>query len=170
MARERATNQQPGCVTKETREEDGLPMVTQQTGGVAEQPVHQKLPEWMENPRLVNTDLSEGSATLDSVLLPGQVMDNLQAMGCSSLFPVQVSHCTSLSLSHPSPPPLSLTECYTNWLQAQVLAELMGAPSGLPPPDICVSAPTGCGKTLCYVVPTVTALLNCVVRQVCAEF
>ena len=98
MARERATNQQPGRVTKETGEEEGLPMVTQQTGGVAQQPVHQKLPEWMENPRLVNSDLSEGSATLDSVLLPGQVMDNLQAMGCSSLFPVQVS-TAPLSLS-----------------------------------------------------------------------
>ena len=32
--------------------------------------------------------------------------------------------------------------------------------------DVCVCAPTGCGKTLCYAVPIVAALLDRVVTQV----
>ena len=51
-------------------------------------------------------------------------------------------------------------------LQLDVLSYLTAPSSPLPPRDVLVSAPTGCGKTLCYVVPIVTALLDCVVRQV----
>ena len=43
---------------------------------------------------------------------------------------------------------------------------LLTSPTGLPPRDVCVCAPTGCGKTLCYVIPIVSALLNRTVCQV----
>ena len=39
--------------------------------------------------------------------------------------------------------------------------------NGITPSDVCVCAPTGCGKTLCYVVPIISALLKKVVCQVC---
>ena len=53
------------------------------------------------------------------------------------------------------------------FIQLKVIPEILsGISSSLPPRDVCVSAPTGCGKTLCYVVPMVTALLKCGVHQV----
>ena len=58
--------------------------------------------------------------------------------------------------------------------QAHVIPELLSSShgplltgrGGAAPRDVFVCAPTGCGKTLCYVLPIVSALLNRVVCQV----
>ncbi|CAI8045844.1 ATP-dependent RNA helicase DDX51 [Geodia barretti] len=140
LARERAALRKPSrednSVAVDVKEE--LPMVTQAVSGMTSAAVHHKLPDWISSPRLVSADIADDSAPLDSLALPDVVSGNLRDMGCSTFFPVQLD----------------------------VLSYLTAPSSPLPPRDVLVSAPTGCGKTLCYVVPIVTALLDCVVRQV----
>ena len=133
------------AVAMETNEEDGeegLPMVTQTAAGPASAVVHQKLPDWISRAILVSADIPSDSEPLHSLPLPNVVAANLRGMGYTTFFPVQ----------------------------KEVLSYLISRSSSLPPRDILVSAPTGCGKTLCYVVPIVTALLDCIVRQVCTLY
>ena len=83
------------------------------------------------------------------------IVRNLARLGVSQLFPVQVqcSLCGCLV-------------CY-HWLwQAHVIPELIFSARADFPRDVVVCAPTGCGKTLAYVVPVVSALMNRVVCQV----
>ena len=51
-------------------------------------------------------------------------------------------------------------------LLCSLVGPLLTSPAGVVPQDMCVCAPTGCGKTLCYVVPIVTALWNAAPHQV----
>ena len=51
-------------------------------------------------------------------------------------------------------------------LMSSLQGPLMTSANGTAPGDLCVCAPTGCGKTLCYVVPIVSALMERVVCQV----
>ena len=51
-------------------------------------------------------------------------------------------------------------------LLCSLVGPLLTSPGGVVPQDVCVCAPTGCGKTLCYVVPIVNALWNAAPHQV----
>ena len=136
----------------------GLAPLTRPVRSGSSQAVHRRLPAWISHPTLVEADIVSGSAPLSSVPLPPVLTSNLQAMGYSSLFPVQVVMTTRCVLC--------CMMVYVHLLQqVTVIPEILPSPS-LPPRDVCVCAPTGCGKTLCYVVPMVTAILNCAVRQV----
>lgn len=136
--------------------EEGLPPLTHLRRSAVAVAVHHRLPDWITRPRLVAADIGSGSAPLSSVALPAVVSSNLRAMGYTSLFPVQVGVG------------VGWVRMFRPWSQVEVIPELLAGLS-LPPRDVCVCAPTGCGKTLCYVVPMVTALLNCVVCQVCCK-
>ena len=96
LARERSTTRNlhsdPSDVATEMREDgEGLPMVTQRSRGVVHGAVHRQLPEWILAPRLVSSDISADSALLTAVPLPDLVAGNLRDMGCSTLFPIQVT-------------------------------------------------------------------------------
>ena len=74
-----------------------------------------------------------------STSLPAILQKNLTDMQVTDLFPVQSKVVTQL-LHHP-----------------------LVCESSARPCDVCVCAPTGCGKTLCYVLPIVSALLGQIV-------
>lgn len=67
-----------------------LPPVTHMMKSSLPAGVHARLPAWITRPRLVDVDIVSGSVPLTSVPLPAVISSNLQTMGCTSLFPVQV--------------------------------------------------------------------------------
>lgn len=67
-----------------------LPQVTHSLKSSLAGVVHARLPAWITQPRLVDVDIVSGSVPLTSVPLPAIISSNLQTMGCTSLFPVQV--------------------------------------------------------------------------------
>lgn len=99
--------------------------------------VHRHMPDWIAHPYPVETDIKSHSKPITEFSLPELVLKNLQNMGVSQLFPVQ---------SHVIP----------HLRKATAVAQM----TGVAPSDLLVCAPTGCGKTLCYVVPLACALLE----------
>ncbi|XP_064397693.1 ATP-dependent RNA helicase DDX51-like [Halichondria panicea] len=93
---------------------------------------------------LIEQDILTHSRAL--MELPLALLKNLGRIGVDSCFPVQ---------AHVIPEVLSSTH-----------SPLLMCVGGEIPPDIMVCAPTGCGKTLAYVVPIVAALMTRVVPQV----
>lgn len=124
------------------------------------------LPKWLAEPHMIKRDIKSNLIPLSDV--PGicpLLQKKLQAKGIQSFFPGQrhgyiqeltidvvfscLFHISPLLSSHP--------------VQAEVIpAVLESVNSGLligrggyRPRDICVSAPTGSGKTLVFVIPVI---------------
>ncbi|NXA53613.1 DDX51 helicase, partial [Nothocercus julius] len=105
------------------------------------------LPQWLAQPKLVQKRIKENLIPIRDV--PGihpKLLKKLQMNGIESFFPVQAEVIPAI-------------------LQSASNGYLMGQ-GGYRPKDICVSAPTGSGKTLSFVIPVVQALLDRVVCQV----
>jgi ATP-dependent RNA helicase DDX51/DBP6 len=108
----------------------------------------QGLPAGLANPTLVNaaqtSTLVSSTAEQPLGLISDSMRRQLDAIGIQSWFAVQTAIIPKL-LEHPS-----AYDLYPD----------------KPPGDICVSAPTGSGKTLSYVVPIVEVLRHRVCRRV----
>ena len=128
-------------IEKNDNEDNPLPMVTHsETYRPSTQLTYHHLPDWVTQSHHIESDIAEYSQPLQDFALNPVITDNLHKMNITSLFPVQ---CVVL--------PELLSSCH---------GPLLSTVSGAPPSDMCVCAPTGCGKTLSYVVPIVSSLLN----------
>ncbi|KJE94026.1 DEAD-box ATP-dependent RNA helicase 1 [Capsaspora owczarzaki ATCC 30864] len=93
------------------------------------------LPRWLAEPKMIQTGV-----TIDDIRdrLDPRVVRALTKMGIQSLFPVQAS----------------------------LLPEILGsASSAVHPGDLCVSSPTGSGKTMAFAIPIVNKLSTRVVPR-----
>ncbi|XP_010084436.1 PREDICTED: ATP-dependent RNA helicase DDX51, partial [Pterocles gutturalis] len=111
------------------------------------QKVQPFLPQWLAQPKLVQKCINDNLVPIKDV--PGihpRLLKKLQMNGIESFFPVQAEVIPAI-------------------LQSAANGYLMGQ-GGYRPKDICVSAPTGSGKTLSFVIPIVQVLLGRVVCQV----
>ncbi|XP_062445996.1 ATP-dependent RNA helicase DDX51 isoform X2 [Rhea pennata] len=100
------------------------------------QKVQPFLPQWLAQPKLVQKRIKENLVPIRDV--PGihpKLLKKLQKNGIESFFPVQAEVIPAI-------------------LQSASNGYLMGQ-GGYRPKDICVSAPTGSGKTLSFVIPIV---------------
>ncbi|XP_077691274.1 ATP-dependent RNA helicase DDX51 isoform X2 [Eretmochelys imbricata] len=113
----------------------------------AVQKVQPILPQWLAQPKLVHKHIKQNLVPIQEV--PGihpKLLKKLQMNGIESFFPVQGEVIPAI-------------------LESASSGLLVGR-GGCQPSDICVSAPTGSGKTLSFVIPVVQALLQRVVCQV----
>ncbi|KFU95028.1 ATP-dependent RNA helicase DDX51, partial [Chaetura pelagica] len=111
------------------------------------QKVQPFLPHWIAQPKLVQKRIKDNLVPIGDV--PGihpRLLKKLQMNGIESFFPVQAQVIPAI-------------------LQSAASGYLVGQ-GGYRPKDICVSAPTGSGKTLSFVIPIVQVLLDRVVCQV----
>ncbi|XP_061865883.1 ATP-dependent RNA helicase DDX51 isoform X2 [Colius striatus] len=111
------------------------------------QKVQPFLPQWLAQPRLVQKRIKDNLVPIGEV--PGihpRLLKKLQMTGIESFFPVQAEVIPAI-------------------LQSASNGYLLGQ-GGYRPKDICVSAPTGSGKTLSFVIPIVQVLLDRVVCHV----
>lgn len=111
------------------------------------QKVQAFLPQWVAQPKLVQKRIKDNLVPIGEV--PGihpRLLKKLQMNGIESFFPVQAEVIPAI-------------------LQSASNGYLVGQ-GGYRPKDICVSAPTGSGKTLSFVIPIVQVLLDRVVCQV----
>ncbi|XP_003382683.1 PREDICTED: ATP-dependent RNA helicase DDX51-like [Amphimedon queenslandica] len=133
--------------TEENDEEDNpLPMVTHsERYRPSTQLTYHHLPDWVTQSHHIESDIAEYSQSLEDFALNPIITDNLHKMSVTSLFPVQCVVLPELLSSSHGP--------------------LLSTVSGAPPSDMCICAPTGCGKTLSYVVPIVSSLLNRITRE-----
>ncbi|XP_010151481.1 PREDICTED: ATP-dependent RNA helicase DDX51, partial [Eurypyga helias] len=105
------------------------------------------LPQWLAQPKLVQKRIKDNLVPIRDV--PGihpRLLKKLQINGIESFFPVQAEVIPAI-------------------LQSASNGYLLGQ-GGYRPKDICVSAPTGSGKTLSFVIPIVQVLLDRVVCHV----
>uniref|UniRef100_A0A8C3DGL2 ATP-dependent RNA helicase n=2 Tax=Corvus moneduloides TaxID=1196302 RepID=A0A8C3DGL2_CORMO len=105
------------------------------------------LPQWLAQPKRVQKRIKDNLCPIRDV--PGihpRLLKKLQMNGIESFFPVQAEVIPAI-------------------LQSASNGYLMGR-GGYRPKDICVSAPTGSGKTLSFVIPIVQVLLDRVVCHV----
>uniref|UniRef100_A0A8C3F1F4 ATP-dependent RNA helicase n=1 Tax=Chrysemys picta bellii TaxID=8478 RepID=A0A8C3F1F4_CHRPI len=113
----------------------------------AVQKVQPILPQWLAQPKLVHKRIKENLVPIQDVAgIHPKLLKKLQMNGIESFFPVQGEVI-----------PAILENASSGFLVGR---------GGYQPSDICVSAPTGSGKTLSFVIPVVQALLERVVCQV----
>ncbi|XP_038618619.1 ATP-dependent RNA helicase DDX51 [Tachyglossus aculeatus] len=114
-------------------------------GKKALQKVQPFLPQWLAEPSRVGKSVTEDLVPIRDIpgIHPG-IQKKLEANGISSYFPVQAAVIPAV-------------------LEGATHGFLVGR-GGYRPRDICVSAPTGSGKTLSFVIPVVQILSE---RAVC---
>ncbi|XP_060738225.1 ATP-dependent RNA helicase DDX51 [Tachysurus vachellii] len=113
----------------------------------AVQKVQRVLPKWLAEPDMIERDITSNLIPLDDV--PGicpLLRKKLEANGICSFFPVQAEVIPAVMES--------------------VSSGLLIGRGGYRPRDICVSAPTGSGKTLTFVIPVIQVLMTRVVCEV----
>ncbi|GAB0098173.1 Probable ATP-dependent RNA helicase Dbp73D [Sergentomyia squamirostris] len=104
--------------------------------------VKRTLPSWLSHPVVISNDLSKNTEKVDEIDFVGAEMkENLKKMSIESLFPVQKEVIPWILDGHRRPPPYR-------------------------PRDVCVSAPTGSGKTIAFALPIVELLRNRVVQKI----
>ncbi|XP_075754061.1 ATP-dependent RNA helicase DDX51 isoform X2 [Pelodiscus sinensis] len=146
--------------TQSTKKEASIPILNEEAtlppssllvlGGYdrkSVQKVQPILPQWLAQPKLVHKHIKDNLVPIQEV--PGihpKLLKKLQINGIESFFPVQGEVIPAI-------------------LESVSSGFLVGR-GGYQPSDICVSAPTGSGKTLSFVIPVVQALLERVVCQV----
>lgn len=128
---------------------DTLPGFTL-VGGFESKPVpkvERVLPQWLAEPHVIHTDIKNNLISISDV--PGlcaQLLKNLHNNGIQHFFPVQAEVIPAI-------------------LESAQQGLLIGR-GGYKPRDICVSAPTGSGKTLSFVIPIIQVLMDRVVCEV----
>lgn len=128
---------------------DTLPGFTL-VGGFESKPVpkvERVLPQWLAEPHVIHTDIKNNLISISDV--PGlcaQLLKNLHSNGIQHFFPVQAVVIPAI-------------------LESAQQGLLIGR-GGYKPRDICVSAPTGSGKTLSFVIPIIQVLMDRVVCEV----
>ncbi|CAI5685538.1 unnamed protein product [Oreochromis niloticus] len=128
---------------------DTLPGFTL-VGGFESKPVpkvERVLPQWLAEPHVIHTDIKNNLISISDV--PGlcaQLLKNLHSNGIQHFFPVQAEVIPAI-------------------LESAQQGLLIGR-GGYKPRDICVSAPTGSGKTLSFVIPIIQVLMDRVVCEV----
>uniref|UniRef100_A0A7N6B517 ATP-dependent RNA helicase n=1 Tax=Anabas testudineus TaxID=64144 RepID=A0A7N6B517_ANATE len=111
------------------------------------QKVHRVLPQWLAQPDVIHSDIKSNLVPISDVPgLSAQLMKKLQNNGIQHFFPVQAEVIPAI-------------------LESTQQGLLIGR-GGYKPRDICVSAPTGSGKTLSFVIPVIQALMERVVCEV----
>lgn len=104
--------------------------------------VKRVLPKWLANPTVIPVNLQELTYKVSHMKqLDKDLRSKLKANGVTYFFPVQVEVIPWLLRSN---------------THAQLII----------PQDVCVSAPTGSGKTLVFVLPVLQALKRYCVKQV----
>ncbi|KAK3102413.1 hypothetical protein FSP39_011231 [Pinctada imbricata] len=98
------------------------------------------LPDWLASPSLVSADLSASSPVETLSSLDTRLVEKLKENGIIDFFPVQLQVIPEI-----------LSEVHYGYKTGV---------AGFRPSDLCVSAPTGSGKTLTFVLPIIQALLN----------
>ncbi|XP_067937664.1 ATP-dependent RNA helicase DDX51-like [Watersipora subatra] len=128
------------------RNEIGGYTVLPDTAKTVVEKVRRKLPAWLESPDIVKSDIANQQKPIEEIeQLSERLSSLLRANNITHLFPVQ-------------------WQVMPEVLASTVPGSLMGR-LGLPPRDICCSAPTGSGKTLAFVLPIVQMLETCSSRH-----
>ncbi|XP_062854692.1 ATP-dependent RNA helicase DDX51 [Trichomycterus rosablanca] len=111
------------------------------------QKVQRVLPKWLAEPDVIERDIRSNLVPLSDVVeICSMLRKKLEANGIQSFFPVQAEVIPAILES--------------------VNSGLLIGRGGYRPRDMCVSAPTGSGKTLVFVIPVVQALMTRVVCEV----
>jgi ATP-dependent RNA helicase DDX51/DBP6 len=93
------------------------------------QAIEMVLPFWLSNPSIISSDLTTPGTAINSLKYLNETLKkNLKSMKITNLFPVQEELIPWIFDMHKKPAPFR-------------------------PRDVCVSAVTGSGKTLCYALP-----------------
>ncbi|XP_069017790.1 ATP-dependent RNA helicase DDX51 isoform X1 [Embiotoca jacksoni] len=111
------------------------------------QKVNRVLPQWLAEPDVIHRDIRRHLVPIADVSpLSPHILKTLHTQGIMELFPVQAEVIPAI-------------------LESATQGLLIGR-GGYKPRDICVSAPTGSGKTLSFVIPVVQVLMERVVCEV----
>lgn len=109
---------------------------------VKKEKVKRTLPSWLAHPVVISNDLSDKSEVVEKMeFLSSEMKENLKKMGIETLFPVQKQVIPWILEVHGNPPPFR-------------------------PRDLCVSAPTGSGKTIAFALPIVQLLRKRVIQKI----
>ncbi|XP_028262381.1 ATP-dependent RNA helicase DDX51 [Parambassis ranga] len=119
-------------------------------GGFEKKPVQKVqrvLPQWLAEPDVIHRDIKNNLVPISDISgISVQLQKKLQNNGIEHFFPVQAEVIPAI-------------------LESAQQGLLIGR-GGYKPRDICVSAPTGSGKTLSFVIPVIQVLMERVVCEV----
>jgi ATP-dependent RNA helicase DDX51/DBP6 len=147
LAQEHATDapqaEQPPVEQPVLRDLESIP-IPEKASAIDAVPTDSDLPKWLANPEVVSAD---SQATFEDMGLDTKVVDHLSALGFTSALPVQQALIPLLL-----PPE-------TAGKRTPGARFLPGTEPVLP--DVAVSAATGSGKTIAYLLPIIEALKQC---------